>query len=229
MFNKQLTLFVILCSFQFLFAQERPQDEVGAWYILATNNTVTDKISIQAQTQFRFYEMASEIEQFKIRVGGTYRFSDQLSASLGYSYFRTDPSYAQEDPAKFNEHRIYEDIHLRNSIGKVGILHRYRAEHRFFDFENGSDTRHWMRYMLKLTYPLTERVSIDVYDEVFVNLEEPLFGQNWLGGGVTYQLSTNLKTRVGYQKIHLDGPDFDRLIFGITFNTDFRNDETTTP
>jgi len=228
MFKRFISISIILLSITSTVAQTTAEDKLGSWYILATNNKVSDNLSIQAQTQFRFYEVASELEQFKIRAGATYKFTKALSVSAGYAYFRTDPSYTSNQPLEFNEHRLYEDISLSNSFGKLGIKHRYRIEHRFFDFEDGNDTRHWMRYMLKLSYPVTEQISVDLYDEIFINLQTPLFGQNWLGGGVSYKLNDLLKLRAGYQRISLEGAGFDRLQLGIYINTDLRNKETQT-
>ena len=228
MFKKFVSISIILLSITSTIAQTTAEDKLGSWYILATNNKVSENLSIQAQTQFRFYEVTSELQQFNIRTGATYRFTEALSVTAGYTYFRTDPSYFANEPLEFNEHRIYEDISLSNTYWKLDVKHRYRIEHRFFDFVDRNDTRHWMRYMLKLSYPLTEQISVDLYNETFINLQTPLFGQNWLGGGVSYTLNDLLKFRAGYQRISLEGTGFNRLQLGITVNTDLRNKETQT-
>ena len=226
--EKVALLIFLLISFSSVFAQNNAEDEVGVWYILSTNNKISDNFSIQAQTQFRFYELASQLEQFKIRTGATYGFSEAFSVSAGYAYFRTDPSYTSNTPLEFNEHRLYEDVSLQNSLGKFGIKHRYRIEHRFFDFENGNDTRHWMRYMLKVTYPIADSFTLDLYDEIFINLQKPLFGQNWFGGGVSYAPNKIFKIRLGYQNISLEDASFNRLQLGVHINTDLRKKETET-
>jgi hypothetical protein len=223
-YNLLATLVIIALGINTIHAQDPAEDEFGAWYIIATNNTISDKISIQAQTQFRFYELASELQQFKIRLGGTYRFSEKVSAALGYGYFRNDPSYMLEMPENFDEHRLVTDVNFFGSLGAVKLRHRYRMENRFFS--NDIDTSTWLRYMLKLSYPINAKWTIDLYDEVFLNVEQPVFAQNWIGAGLTYAIADAIKTRIGYQKIQFEGADFDRLLVGITFSTDFRKNET---
>ncbi|MAT89258.1 MAG: hypothetical protein CMC35_01090 [Flavobacteriaceae bacterium] len=220
----RLRSILVLCIF-FLtlgsIAQNGADQETGTWYILSTNNRVTDKLTINAQTQLRYFELASEIQQFKIRVGATYNFNSTIGVTGGYAYFRNDFSYLSDTPDEFTEHRTYEDVHVRNAIGKLRLLHRYRLEQRYIQGPGDNDFQQWMRYQLKLVYPLTEQWALDLYDEVFINLEEPLFAQNWLGAGVTYQFITSLKARIGFQKIHLDGPDFERILLGLNWTTDF--------
>lgn len=224
-FTKLIFLSFLALTLQNIQAQEDPSQETGTWYILATNNKITDNFSIQAQTQLRYFELASELQQFKIRLGGTYRFSDKFSVALGYGYFNNDPSYLSQTPENFNEHRVVTDVIFFNNIKKLNIRHRYRMENRFFS--NDIDPNTWLRYMLKLSHPINDSWSVDVYDEVFLNTEEPVFVQNWLGGGVSYTINQFLKARVGYQKIHFDGPDFDRILVGLTINTDFRKEQPT--
>tara|TARA_R100000935_G_scaffold55682_2_gene85930 strand:- start:18710 stop:19399 length:690 start_codon:yes stop_codon:yes gene_type:complete len=203
-------------------AQENPSDELGAWYILASNSKLTEKLSFQLQTQFRFFELASEIQQFKIRTGAKYRIMEGLSAGVGYAYFRNDFSYLSDTPPSFDEHRIVEDIYLDHKVGNVKVDHRARLENRFIVTNGETDTRHWFRYMAKFSYPISDVWSADVYNEMWLNVgNEPTFAQNWLGVGLGYKFSDLIRSRVGYQRIHLDGPDFDRLLFQLTFTPDF--------
>jgi len=203
-------------------AQQDPSDELGVWYILASNSKVSEKLSIGLQTQFRYFELVSEIQQFKIRTGAKYRIMEGLSAGIGYAYFRNDFSYLSETPPSFDEHRIVEDIYLDHKIGKVKVDHRARLENRFIVANGDTDTRHWFRYMAKLTFPFMDVWSADVYNEVWLNVgDEPTFAQNWLGVGLGYKVNDFIKTRVGCQRIYLDGPDFDRLLLQLTFTPDF--------
>lgn len=231
---KKLSMFflITLLSLGSLLSQneQQPQDELGAWYILASNSKLSDRFSVQLQTQFRFYELASELQQFKIRTGAKYRIMEGLSAGIGYAYFRNDFSYLSETPADFTEHRIVEDIYLDHNIGKVKVNHRARLENRFIVRNSETETRHWFRYMGQFVFPFLEVWSADIYNEIWLNIgDEPTFAQNWLGAGLSYKFNELVKTRIGYQRIHLDGPDFDRILIGLTFSPDFRNEEAINP
>jgi len=229
MLKRFISISIIFLSITSAIAQNTAEDELGSWYILATNSKVSENLSIQAQTQFRFYEFASELQQFKIRTGAKYRIMEGLSVGVGYAYFRNDFSYLSETPPSFDEHRIVEDVYLDHNVGNVKVDHRARFENRFIVRDQSTDTRHWFRYMVKLSYPFLDRWSADVYNEVWLNVgDEPTFAQNWLGFGLGYKFSDLIKSRVGYQRIHLDGPDFDRILIGITFTPDFTK-QTSTP
>lgn len=218
--NRILLIAVLIINCQHLISQEA-KNELGTWYILASNSKVTDNIDVQAQTQFRFYEIASELQQFKIRVGGTYQFSDSFKAGLGYAYFINDPSYLTEMPENFNEHRLVVDAHLAQGFKKFKLQHRYRFEQRFL--EDREDTA-WLRYMLKAVYKYSGKITLDAYDEVFFNLQgDNVFAQNWLGAGMSYTFTTLIKARVGFQNIQTEGDDFNRILLSLTFTPDFRN------
>ncbi|MDX1462208.1 MAG: DUF2490 domain-containing protein [Marinirhabdus sp.] len=224
--KKLLVVAIALLAVTTAAAQNDGSDELGAWYILASNSKISEKFSVQLQTQVRFFELASEIQQFKIRTGVKYRIMPGLSVGGGYAYFRNDFSYLSDTPASFDEHRIVEDILLDHNIGKAKVDHRARLENRFIVQNGETTTRHWFRYMGKFTFPFLDTWSADIYNEIWLNVgDEPTFAQNWLGVGVSRTFNSLLKSRIGYQRIHLDGPDFDRIIVQLTFTPDFSKTE----
>lgn len=218
--KKTLLLFILPLFLTNVYSQKSPEKELGTWYIFATNTKFSEKFSLQAQTQFRTYELASELQQFKIRIGGTYQISKGISGSFGYAYFKNDPSYLFDAPSSFNEHRIYEVITLKNELSVLKLTHRYMAEQRFLYPESGYLNRNWMRYMLQIDYPLDEHWNLDIYDEIFLNLEHPNFGQNWLGGGLSYKFNKMWKLRAGYFNQHFETISFNRLVVAVSLNLD---------
>jgi len=206
--------------------EQQPQDKLGAWYILASNSKLSDRFSVQLQTQFRFYELASELQQFKVRSGATFRVMPGLSLAAGYAYFRNDFSYLSDVPESFDEHRIVEDILLDHNIGKAKVFHRARVENRFIVRDGETDVKHWYRQLAKFAYPINDNWTADVYNEIWINFDAPVFAQDWLGGGVTYTFNELIKARVGFQHIIFEGPNFQRLLFQLTFTPDFSKDES---
>ena len=79
-----------------------------------------------------------------------------------------------------------------------------------------------MRYLLRVTYPINEQWFLTAYDELFINLQEPIFGQNRLYGAIGYNFSKNVSTQVGYLKNHFTGVNYDRFQIGFWIDTDFR-------
>jgi len=202
-------------------AQETGEEEWGAWYMYFGTNKVSEKLSIHTEAQFRYYEMASNFNQLLLRTGLNYHINDNAIATLGYGYINTDGTFADIDGEEnSNEHRIFQQFILKNKVGKFKFEHRYRIEQRFISVGNTDFTEHRGRYRLQLTYPLDEHWFLNAYDEVFINMQEPIFGQNRLYGAVGYQFNSNLSVQMGYLKNHFTGRNFDRFQLGIFFNTD---------
>ena len=218
--------FLLLCTAPLVSAQETGEDEWGAWYMYFGTNQVTDKLSIHTEAQFRFYEVASNFNQLLLRTGLNYHINDNAIATFGYAFIGTDNTYlefpGEEDS---QEHRIFQQFILKNEVGKVKFEHRYRLEQRFISTQFDDFTEHRARYRLQLTYPITEHWFINAYDEVFINLQEPIFGQNRLYGALGYKVNADLSLQLGYLKNHFTGINFDRLQLAVFFNTDFRKKE----
>jgi hypothetical protein len=215
---------IALISLVTLTAQETGEDDFGAWYMLFTTNKVSDKLSIHAEAQYRNYEIASNFNQLLLRTGLNYHLSDKAIATFGYGYITTDGTF--EEPAGEEntiEHRIYQQFVLKNKVGKLAFSHRYRLEERFIDSPlSGTDTQFRFRYFLRLTYPLNDTWFLTAYNEVFINLQAPTFGQNRLYGALGYNVNPKLAIQAGYLKNHFSSKAFDRLQLGIFLKTDLR-------
>ncbi|WP_299766549.1 DUF2490 domain-containing protein [uncultured Dokdonia sp.] len=206
------------------YAQNNGEDELGAWYMLFTNNRVSEKLSIHAEVQYRNYEFADNFNQLLLRTALNYHISDKAMASFGYGFISTDPTFPEpEGEENISEHRIYQQFVLRNSVGKLKFSHRYRLEQRFIDNPlSGNDTQHRARYFLRLTYPLSDKWFLTAYDEVFINLQNEFFGQNRLYGALGYNFSDKLSTQVGYLKNDFRVDTFDRFQIAVFIKTDLR-------
>ena len=224
---RKIILFAaILITFTNANAQETGEDEWGAWYMYFGTNRITDKLSIHSEAQFRFYEVAGTFNQLLLRTGLNYHLTENAIATIGYGYINTDGTFADiPNEENSDEHRIFEQFILKNEVGKVKFEHRYRLEQRFISTQFDDFTEHRARYRLQLTYPINDKWFLNVYDEVFINLQEPIFGQNRLYGAIGYNVKSNFSIQLGYLKNHFTGRNFDRLQLGVIFNTDFRKKE----
>lgn len=225
--NRIIVLLCLLCSIQMINAQDTGEDDFGAWVMYFGTNRVSDDLSIHTEAQYRLYEVGSNFNQLLLRTGLNYHISEKAMVTLGYGNITTDPTF--EDPMgekNIKENRIYQQFVLRNSLGKFKFSHRYRLEQRFIDNPvSGSDTQHRARYFLRVTYPLNDTWFLTAYDEIFVNLQEPLFGQNRLYGAVGYNVNKQVALQFGYLKNHFTGSNYDRLQLAVFWNTDLRMKE----
>ncbi len=198
-----------------------PAEELGVWYMYNGSHRVSEKFSIKSMAHFRFFEFGEDMQQFIGRFGANYKINKTFGVTLGYAYLNTDTSY-EVDGGTFGDHRIYEDVLANHKIGALKFAHRLRAEQRFFR----SQTGHFIRYQLALSYPIATKWSTYLYDEVFFDFDGEAYNQNWLGVGVKYQLSKVIKLQMGYMSINANHQNFDRIQLGIAISTDHRKKNT---
>ena len=225
---RKLFFGILFLSVLPLSAQIEGEDRLGAWYMYFGTNKVADRWSIHTEAQFRFWEVSRNFNQLLLRTGANYHISDEAIATLGYGYINTDITF-DDPPGEENvkEHRLFLQFILKNEVGKFLFEHRYRFEQRFIDFGDESDTRYRVRYRLQLTYPLSNLWFINVYDEIFLNLQGNVFDQNRLYGALGFKLSPVTSIQLGYLKNHFPSAHFDRLQLGFFINPDFRSKSST--
>ncbi|WP_394750545.1 DUF2490 domain-containing protein [Spongiimicrobium salis] len=229
-------LCIALCTMFYSQAQDNGEDDLGAWYMYFGTNKISDNLSIHSEAQFRFYETLSNFNQLLLRTGLNYHLDANNIVTLGYGYIDTDPTFEDNGAVgipftnTITEHRIFEQFIQKSKSGKFSFEHRYRLEQRFINNKDLSvtDTQHRARYRLQLTYPLSKTVFLNAYDEVFLNLQDNVFGQNRLYFALGFHLNAITSIQLGYLKNHFNTANFDRLQLGIFFNPDLRKKNKTT-
>ncbi len=207
----------------FNYAQQNGENKLGSWHMYFGTNTISEKLSIHTEAQLRYYEQAKNFNQLLLRTGLNYHINSDAIATLGYGYISTDGTF-EEFSNEINsiEHRIFEQFILKNKVGRFNFEHRYRLEQRFIDFGDRTDIQHRARYRLQVTLPLSEIFFLNFYDEIFLNLQDEVFGQNRLYGAVGANITGNLSVQAGYLKNHFTSAHFDRLQIGVFYNPDLR-------
>ncbi|PKA83878.1 uncharacterized protein DUF2490 [Ulvibacter sp. MAR_2010_11] len=204
-------------------AQDSGEGHLGAWYILTGTHTLSDKLSMYTEIQCNLYEVTSNFEQFWALTSLDYHFLENAQASIGYGYFNGDSSFTDtQEEENTRENRVFEQFTHTGKLGKFTLQNRYRLEHRFIEKPLQSLTEHRIRGRLQITYPINDNWFLQGFDEVFINLQEPIFNQNRLTGTLGYKCSQNIKIQVGYMKIHFTGRSYDRLQLVLNINTDLR-------
>jgi len=103
-------------------------------------------------------------------------------------------------PKNSNEFRIWPQIILSQTIRKLKIEKRYRAELRFTS--NGYRNR--FRYRLGVLYPIGKQrhgfkpFQISVSNEIFFTDNEPYFERNRILFAFNYKPSKSTTLQVGY-------------------------------
>lgn len=216
-----IILFLIIYSTT---AQETGEDKLGAWYMYSGTHRVSDKLSIKSGAQIREYETTNNLNTLLLLTGLSYKVNSNIVTTMGYGYLNFDSSYFDlPDENNTNEHRLFEQVSLKNKIWKLQLEHRYRLEQRFLDYSERKDTQHRTRYRLQVTLPLNDTFFVNIYDEIFLNLQNDIFSQNRLYTALGMKINKNSKIQFGYLKNNFSKASFDRLQVGLSINTDLRN------
>lgn len=216
-------LLLLFISTLVLTAQEKGEDQLGSWHMYFGTNKLSEKYSLHTEAQLRYYENGKNFNQLLLRTGINYHINSNAIATLGYGHITTDGTF-EEFPDETNsvEHRIFEQFILKNKVWEFNFEHRYRLEQRFIDFGDRNDTQHRARYRLQVTLPLTDIFFLNFYDEIFLNLQDDVFGQNRLYGALGINVTHNLSAQIGYLKNHFPTAHYDRLQIGVFYNPDLR-------
>lgn len=160
-----------------------------AWYMYFGDHQVGEgPWGVHFDGQYRRQGVGQKWQQLLLRPGINYDFNPHVQVSGGYAFIRSHP-YG-DFPAQTNtpEHRIWQQLLLRQKAGKVNLAHRFRLEQRNVgitdarlpegDRVTGYSYRNRVRYFIKGTRPIGRRGAdsdyfLAAYNEVMLN-----FGRN---------------------------------------------------
>lgn len=163
---------------------------LGSWNILNLKYTVNSKWSVFGEAQLRSLNFYNNFHYYEYKVGGNFKAHKNLTLSLGTGSYQT---YNEGGnfvlPKNNDEFRIWPQVSVFQSIGKLKIEQRYRAEFRFTS--NGYRNRY--RYRLGLSYSFGndnndyKPFQVSATNELFFTDKEPYFERN------RFLLAFNLK------------------------------------
>lgn len=222
--NFRIKCFLVLLfisSQQQLIAQSEPEQKTGSWFVFVNQHKFNSKFTALTDIQHRSWEYGQNFNQLLLRSTLNYRLSPEFQMGLGYAYIATDSSFETLlDEENLSEHRIHEQLLFRRSFDRGVWINRYRLEQRFLSNQDqGYDLAHRARYMTRINYFVSKKVFLSVFDEVFLNLERPVFGQNRLYFGAGYQVTPALNLQFGFMKNHFSSANYDRLLLTLWYNT----------
>ncbi|MFT6360032.1 MAG: hypothetical protein ACJAYJ_004269 [Saprospiraceae bacterium] len=207
--KKYILLSLVLSYFNIVDLSAQKNNQLNSWWTYSGNHKVAQKISLHTLYSFRRSNFVADWQQSLLRIGINYHYSDKLIFTPGYDWVVIFPYGEQPIGKETTEQRIYEQIVLKNTVGRLGIVHRYHLEQRF----SNNTVQHRFRYRLTTKIPLgknetnKQHLFLSIFDEVFVNLgEQPTghyFDQNWFYVGLGYPFKNGLTIKMGYMNQYL--------------------------
>lgn len=192
-------------------------DNTNAWFMYFGDHKFSSKWGVHLEAQFRRSQGVQIGQQLLLRTGLNYHFSPQAFATVGYCFVETYPYGEFAVKAAFPEHRLWEQIQLKNLIGRFEMVNRFRLEQRFVDnpvqrgdtYEPGPAVySNRFRPMTRFSLPLRGKTIGDrswyltAYDEMFIafgkNVGYNVFDQNRGYFALGYQVPHLGRVELGY-------------------------------
>jgi hypothetical protein len=209
----------IFCMFATLSLAQSPTSRITetnatSWWIYSGDHSISGHWGVFTEVQARRANFLAIWQQLQFRDAATYRISPHIQVAGGYVWTRTG-RYGEFLPTKPSlEHRIYEQLSLKQEFSHGDIEHRYRVEQRWLQNFTTNDNFFW-RYQNRFRYQLKGSVPISTADardrqwhvfgagELFVhfgpNHGPTAFDQTRAFGGIGYKLSKHNKIEFAYQ------------------------------
>lgn len=186
------------------------------WFQTFHTIGLNPKWSLHLEYQWRRDGGVKYWQQSLLRIGANYKLGENVSVHAGYGWIETFPygEFPIASAGTFPEHRLYEQLSLRQPLGKWIISHRFRVEQRWNGKVKPGTSReiedwiflHRFRYFFRAQYPLWEKKNNRVYaagaDELFIgagkNLGINLFDQNRLFLLLGYTFNKKFSLEAGY-------------------------------
>lgn len=231
---KKYFLFLLMSGLTCFTLNAQTVSQLNSWWTYSGNHQLAEKFSLHTLYSFRRNDFVKNWQQSLLRLGVNYHYSAKLTATLGYDDVINFPYGEQPIAHRVKEHRIYEQITLKDKIGSVGVSQLYRLEQRLV---SGVDTRNRLRYRVTLEVPLQKadknKLFLSLFNEVMINVGKTAgshyFDQNWLYGGLGYRLNKNSALSLGYMNQYLVKVDNlhaennHTLQVGLSYNFDLRH------
>lgn len=193
----------------------------GSWLIISGKNKIHDKWSIPVVGILRHNAMFETYGFSFVRTGLSYELNTASTLTGGVAYLDSRNLDELQEVETVSQFWLYGEYDLANKFKKGSLSHRWRLENRWITDDQGTAFNQRARYRLQYVRPVHKNTYIKAFNEVFFNLEEPIFNQNRFFIGVGQTLSPSIKVDIGYFKINLNDSDFDLIRMGLSFTTDF--------
>lgn len=182
----------------------------NVWLMYFGTHALSSKWSLHTEVQLRRHNFIADPQQLLLRTGINYNLSPRAMVTLGYAFVETYPYGDYPAATAFPEHRIYEQLLLKDQHGIAALQHRFRLEQRWITFANqpGATYLNRVRYMFRSNFALSGKtidkgeLYIGWYDEIFINfgknVARNVYDQNRFYLALGYKITNTSSLELGY-------------------------------
>ena len=231
-------------------------NNTNAWFMYFGDHKLSDKWGIHLEAQARRADLVANWQQLLLRTGVNYYLSSQIFATAGYCFVQTHPYGGFPVNATFPEHRLWEQLQIKQQLEQFEWVTRFRLEQRFSNLPvlNPTDNTfapgdavytNRFRLLNRFSLPFKGKTIVDkslyisAYDEFFINFGEKIatnfLDQNRAYVALGYKIPNVGKLEVGYMMQNIfrgDGVKIENnstLQIGLISTIDFYNKAVINP
>ena len=183
---------------------------VSNWLLYQSDVRLRGKWGAHLEGQLRRAQERTEPRRNLALLAANYYATPQFVLTAGYGYALSAwPDNLPDHTTRLPEHRLYEQLLVRDAEGRVRVQHRYRLEQRWLQTLAEPTFRYVnrLRYQLSVTLPLRGQAVVPgglyatASDELFFNFGRhapSVFDQNRAALALGYQVSAATALEVGY-------------------------------
>ncbi len=124
------TLILSLTLFSAM-AQRQNTNNSNGWFMYFGDHKLSEKWGIHLEAQFRRNNIITSPQQLLLRTGINYHFTPNVFATAGYCFVETYPYGEFAAKSDFPEHRLWEQLQVKNQVERFEITSRFRLEQRW--------------------------------------------------------------------------------------------------
>ncbi len=182
------------------------------WAQLFITKSLNKKTDWLIEYQWRRTNGLKYWQQGLFRTALQYKPNNNIALTAGYAQAETFAygDFPIASNGTFPEHRLFEQVLMKQSLSKLNISHRFRIEQRFIGRVKAGTDREiekWLlsnrfRYMLKLQYPFNKNFYGWCGDELMLsagkNVGVNIFDQNRIHLNLGYKVNNRISVELGY-------------------------------
>ncbi len=175
--------------------------DLGSWNIVNVRYHYNDKLSYFGEAQLRSLKFYNHFHYYEYKGGMDFKIHKDVKLALAAGSYQT---YKEGGdfvlPKNNNEIRVWPQLILNQSLGKLSIEQRYRTEFRFTQ----SGFRNRFRYRVGISKSFgsskhgVKSYKLSLSNEIFFTNIEPYFERNRFMLAINYKLSNSSSIQLGY-------------------------------
>jgi hypothetical protein len=223
-------------------AQRQVYTNTNAWFLINADIALNQRWGVLFDASARRSGTFDEPMANFIRGGLAYAVNENVRVAVGGNYSKSYPYGEIPSPYPVPEWRMWEQMQISHSIGKLDLSHRYRLEQRSRGLRSDpavDDADVWarsgrFRYQFKGTLPLRgdevepREPYVSFSNEIFVsygdNVQYNIFDQDRATFAVGYRMNRNWRFETGFMEhvvFKSNGVDVEHnhtLTFGLSYS-----------